>query len=166
MARLLIIIIALVGMFYLSQWLRIQYSEKGRPFAVKALLVAIALVFVLLAAMGRAHWIGALLASVLAGLRFALPVLLRHLPLLHGLFTSRAQAKNENSNNHSAGHQGNDMSVDEALEVLGLDTAPTREQIIEAHRRLIQKIHPDRGGNDFLASTINKAKDVLIEHYF
>lgn len=165
MARLLVIIIALVGLFYLFQWLRKQYSEKGRPFAVKTLLVTIALVFVLLAALGRAHWIGAVLASALAGLRFALPVLLRHMPLLHGLFTSRARANNHSSE-HSNRQQDNEMTVDKALEVLGLDTNPTREQIIDAHRRLIQKLHPDRGGNDYLASTINKAKDVLIEHYF
>lgn len=54
-------------------------------------------------------------------------------------------------------------SINEALQILGLEGAPTRDEIIKAHRRLIQKLHPDRGGNDYLASRVNLAKDVLLE---
>ena len=50
----------------------------------------------------------------------------------------------------------------EALAVLGLQDDATEEDIIAAHRALIQKCHPDRGGNDYLAAKINQAKDQLL----
>ncbi len=55
------------------------------------------------------------------------------------------------------------MTAQEACNVLGLDGDATREDIIGAHRKLMQKIHPDRGGNDYLASKINQAKDLLLK---
>lgn len=54
------------------------------------------------------------------------------------------------------------MGHAEALAVLGLNEEATREDIITAHRKLIQKLHPDRGGNDYLAAQINQAKDLLL----
>ena len=54
------------------------------------------------------------------------------------------------------------MSRDEAHAVLGLGPDATREDIVEAHRRLIQRLHPDRGGSDYLAAKLNTAKDLLL----
>lgn len=54
------------------------------------------------------------------------------------------------------------MNRAEALAILGLAEGASREDIAAAHRALIQKLHPDRGGNDYLAAKINQAKDVLL----
>jgi hypothetical protein len=55
-----------------------------------------------------------------------------------------------------------DMSRAEALALLGLSEAATPEEIRGAHRRLIQRVHPDVGGTTGLAARINRAKDVLL----
>jgi hypothetical protein len=55
-----------------------------------------------------------------------------------------------------------DMSRGEALAVLGLADGATADEIRAAHRRLIQRMHPDVGGSADLAARINRAKDVLL----
>ncbi|MHA7885197.1 DnaJ domain-containing protein, partial [Nitratireductor rhodophyticola] len=54
------------------------------------------------------------------------------------------------------------MTEEEAYEVLGLERGATVAQIREAHRRLMQRLHPDMGGTSSLAARINEARDVLL----
>jgi hypothetical protein len=54
------------------------------------------------------------------------------------------------------------MSLDEARQILEVKAGATHEDITQAHRRLIQKMHPDRGGSTFLAAKINLAKQTLL----
>ena len=51
---------------------------------------------------------------------------------------------------------------DEAWRILGLDKGSSREDILRAHKRLMQRLHPDRGGNDYLAAKVNAARDRLL----
>lgn len=58
---------------------------------------------------------------------------------------------------------GPSMGRAEALAVLGLVEGATDEEIRAAHRRLIQRVHPDVGGSADLAARINRAKDILLD---
>lgn len=54
------------------------------------------------------------------------------------------------------------MSKEEAYEILGLKAGASPAEVRQAHRRLMQRLHPDMGGSVFLATRINEARDVLL----
>jgi len=48
---------------------------------------------------------------------------------------------------------------------LGVKPGCNKDDIIKAHKDLIQSLHPDKSGNHYLASKINNARDILLKEY-
>lgn len=113
---------------------------------------------VLLVITGRMHWVGALLGALIPFVRALFGFLAPLIP--HWLKRKEKQIPPESSTTPN--------KIQEAMDILGLkgnfsNHEITLEMINDAHRHLIQKLHPDRGGNDYLASQINQARDLLIK---
>jgi DnaJ family protein C protein 19 len=50
----------------------------------------------------------------------------------------------------------------EARALLGVRQGAGRKEIIAAHRRIISKVHPDRGGSNEKVHEANAARDILL----
>jgi len=57
------------------------------------------------------------------------------------------------------------MTAKAAYSMLGIAPGATKKEIIRAHRKMMQKVHPDHGGSDFLAAQINEARDFLMKRF-
>lgn len=54
------------------------------------------------------------------------------------------------------------MSTEEALDILGLESTATAQEIRDAYCRLEQKVDPELGGTHYLMAKIIEARDVLL----
>ena len=88
--------------------------------------------------------------------RMPLATILSATPFLLRLLREAENTQNQNAPASSG------MTRNEACLILGISPGANQQEIQEAHRRLIQKNHPDLGGTDYLASKINQARDILL----
>lgn len=72
------------------------------------------------------------------------------------------EAASEGTESGGNGNAGGPLTESEALDILGLEPGASRDEIIKAHRRMMQKLHPDHGGSNYLAARINEAKECLL----
>jgi DnaJ family protein C protein 19 len=117
---------------------------------------------VVLAITGRMHWLYALGGSI-AAFTPRLVSALRYLPLINRFRQKYTQQQSQQSGQQSAGRANpGKMTAVQAREILGVPANASRDEIVKAHKRMMQKVHPDRGGSDYLAAQINQAKDTLL----
>ncbi len=235
MPRLLLLLAVIAILYILLQRARSAPPHRRRAEYIKLGLGAAVVAVVILALMGRMHWIGVALTGLLVLLRQLAPTLIRLFPLLasrlgqaapssgqtstvtteilsmqldhdsgdlHGevlkgryagwrladmdraqleellaycrqedadsvqlldsYLQQRFPGESDFGQQQATGNSSSGMTREEALAVLGLDDDADEGAIVDAHRKLMQKLHPDRGGNDYLAAKINQAKDLLL----
>jgi hypothetical protein len=154
---LLLVIVATTALIMWSKYQKGDLEQKKRVIR-QALKYAFLGLIISLVMLGRLHWLGGIVAATIP-----------FIPGVYQLIRNRFRSQKNQGTDEPTPPQAPLTSAEEAMEILGLSGNPdsgeiTAEMIVDAHRKLIQKLHPDRGGNDYLAAKINQARDLLLEH--
>ena len=163
-------LVGLVGalIFWHKRWLKTPLEDR-KLFAQRSLLWGLVGLSFALVLFGRAHWLMGVLAGLLA-LFARLAQFVQYLPFFKKLFdkdplgstTSDSTNSDSTTNGSHAPPANQVMSRHQAADILGVDVNASQEEVRLAHKKLMQKIHPDRGGSDGLAKQINHAKTTLL----
>ena len=54
------------------------------------------------------------------------------------------------------------IPLSEAYDLLGIDENASIDNINKAHKELITRLHPDKGGSSYLSARINEARDIIM----
>ncbi|MGM0434890.1 MAG: DnaJ domain-containing protein [Pseudomonadota bacterium] len=158
------LVLAVLLFLLLRQWARLDPAEK-RKGLFWGTVVAVGALCTLLVVTGRLHVIAGLLAALVPfahrGWRaFQLWLLWRRIRNAGG--SAGAGQERDNGQQAPPSNSGR-MDPRQARDVLNVPADAGRDEIVKAHRRLIQKVHPDHGGSDELAARVNEAKEVLLK---
>ncbi|NOQ89972.1 MAG: hypothetical protein GQ549_03400 [Gammaproteobacteria bacterium] len=163
MSRLIILIAVVCIALILWHKIKSADGEKRKSLVLWSVIGSIIGILAILAITCHLNVITAMIAGTVA----MLPRLMqfaKYIPFINRLYQQNKQGQGQNQQQAQTppprGKQ--QMSNQEAMEVLGLTSGYSKEDVIQAHRRMMQKVHPDRGGSDYLAAQINKAKDTLL----
>jgi hypothetical protein len=160
--RIYLIILVIFAAFFLLRRL-LKMPPVALAHYIRIIFFSgLGILLVFFIATGRLNWLFALIGLLVALLSRLLPVLLRYSPLLQRLWYLYVAKRQGDPGNSSYTKSKTKMSVDEAYQVLGVVKGASERDIKQAHKRLMQKVHPDKGGSDYLAARINLAKKTLL----
>ncbi|MEZ5815047.1 MAG: DnaJ domain-containing protein [Alphaproteobacteria bacterium] len=145
MPYLLLVIGLLIGAYALYRFFLNATVAQIKALFLLAIITVLCAALFTLAVTGRLPAAIALLGAVV--------------PFGIGFLRARKQERGEAP---GSGGRKDIQTREEALDILGLEDGASAEDIKAAYKRLMQKIHPDHEGSEWMAAKLNQARDVLL----
>jgi hypothetical protein len=143
MPYLLLAIGLLIGLYALYRFFLNADVRQIKALFLAALLAVLCVALFYMALTGR-------LAAALALMVAAAPIML-------GIFKEWKAYKQQSQPETAVNTR------EEALKILGLKDSADEKDIQSAYKRLMQKIHPDHEGSEWMAAKLNQARDLLLK---
>lgn len=142
------LVIAIIGFVYLVNHATVhQVRMVLRVIGASILAIAITM----LALTGRI-WLAAIIVAVL------LPFVIAHYAGPPGKQRRRTAKKETPPSVHSS-----ELTRKQALDILGLGEQAGEDDIKQAYRHLMNRMHPDHGGTAWMAERLNAARARLLD---
>jgi len=148
MPYILLVIGLILGLYGLYRFFLNADPHQMKAFFLVTVTVVICIALFFMAVTGRLPGALALLAALW--------------PLGMG-FKRYRQERTQNGTETPQGASAGAMSHAEALDILGLPEGASREDIEQAYKRLVKKLHPDQKGSAGLTKKLNEARKVLLQ---
>lgn len=158
MIKIYLVIFVVLILFVAIRRIRRISPEASTKYQKKIWFFILIATLLVLVVTGKLDALLALLGVFIARM---LPML-RYAPVIQKLWFMFKSGGKSKYQQHSVARK-NQMTVDEAYQVLGLKPNATKQEIISRHKRLMMKVHPDKGGSDFLATQLNNARHILLK---
>jgi len=143
---IILVLLFAAGMLFKESYKK-QPPEARNKWLITRILWLFAIILIIAAMTGRFHPVGALSSPLI--------------PILWQAYNRFLPAKARSAAKEQA-PPTSAMSRAQAMQILGLEEGYTEQEVRAAHKKLMAKNHPDKGGSEFLAAQINQAKDVLL----
>lgn len=157
--RLFLALIAVAGIMWYLAWYHRADPEARRRSLRTVTLYGIGIGLLVLVVTGRIPWLFALFSAAVPWINRAMAAR----QAWHYFRRWGDQGQGGAGGGQGPGRPIESMTRNEALEILGLRPGATREEVIDAHRKLMSRVHPDKGGSDYLAQSINQARKILLD---
>jgi len=163
--------ITIIILIIVSVWTtRSIFIHRHQAFSkqLKSIGLLCGSVLMLLVLTKKIHILGLMLAALIPLIQKVVTLSIRFAPfigkIIHSYQKNQSTNTQSNSSSHTRTQKDQEMTTKEALDILGLTEEATKDQILSQHRKLIQKLHPDKGGSHFLTAKINQARDLLLKN--
>lgn len=132
----------LIGLYALYRFFMNANIKQIKAFFLASLLVTLSVALFYMAVTGR--------LAAAAGLMVALT------PVILGIVKEWKKGKTPSAETEIS-------SRAEALEILGLEDGADEKAVKAAYKKLMQKVHPDAEGSEWMAAKLNQARDILLD---
>jgi len=136
---------------------KVEPELLKKIYKVVNLVIAIYFIFMLIR-VGLPYF-----AAILGGIIALAPHFRKFVQLFYTFKMAKGLFKETKSGSTEVASKDSTMTKKQACEILDVPEDASKKDIEDAYKRLMKKNHPDTGGSKYLATQLNKAKDVLLK---